>query len=81
MKKTKTWRIGEHCAGVVIRAKSCGDIVKIEIRDYYNDAILNHGAFGKIHERYIFEYLAEFTTPYYADRVVEWIKQKVWVTE
>jgi hypothetical protein len=77
-KRTKTWRIGECCAGGVIRAKSCGDIVKLEIRDYYNDAILNNGAFGRIHERYIFEYLTEFTSPYYAEKVIEWIKRKVW---
>ncbi len=77
-KRTKTWRIGECCAGGVIRAKSCGEIVKLEIRDYYNDAILNNGAFGRIHERYIFEYLTEFTSPYHAEKVIEWIKQKVW---
>jgi hypothetical protein len=77
-KRTKTWRIGECCAGGVIRAKSCGEIVKLEIRDDYNDAILNNGAFGRIHERYIFEYLTEFTSPYHAEKVIQWIKQKVW---
>ena len=77
-RRTKTWRIGEYCAGGVIRAKSCGEIVKLEIRDYYNDAILNHGAFGRIHERQIFEFLTRSTTPYYADKVLQWIKQKVW---
>jgi len=77
-KRTKTWRIGECCAGGVIRAKSCGEIVKLEIRDYYNDAILNNGAFGRIHERQILEFLNEFTAPYYADKVLQWIKQKVW---
>jgi predicted alpha/beta-fold hydrolase len=77
-RRTKTWRIGEYCAGGVIRAKSCGEIVKLEIRDYYNDKILNHGAFGRIHERYILQYLEEFTSPYYADKVLQWIKVKVW---
>ena len=77
-RRTKTWKIGEYCAGGVIRAKSCGELVKLEIRDYYNDAILNHGAFGRIHERYILQYLEEFTSPYYADKVLQWIKVKVW---
>ena len=77
-RRTKTWRIGECCAGGVIRAKSCGELVKLEIRDYYNDKIINYGAFGRIHERYILQYLEEFTSPYYADKVLQWIKVKVW---
>ena len=77
-KRTKTWKIGEYCAGGVIRAKSCGELVKLEIRDYFTDELLNHGAFGRIHERQIFEFLTMFTTPYYADNVLAWIKQKVW---
>jgi len=76
--RTKTWKIGEYCAGGVIRAKSRGDIVKLEIRDYFTDELLNHGAFGRIHEKYILQYLQEFTTPYHADKVVQWIKEKVW---
>ena len=77
-RRTKTWRIGEYCTGGVIRAKSFGELVKLEIRDYYSDAILNHGAFGRIHERYILQYLEEFTSPYHADKVLQWIKVKVW---
>jgi len=77
-KRTKTWKIGEYCAGGVIRAKSCGELVKLEVRDYSTDELLNHAAFGRIHERQIFEFLTTFTTPYYADNVLAWIKQKVW---
>ena len=76
-KRTKTWKIGEYCAGGVIRVKSCGELVKLEIRDYFTDELLNHGAFGRIHERQIFEFLTTFTTPYYADNVLAWIKRKV----
>jgi hypothetical protein len=77
-KKTKTWKIGEYCAGGVIRAKSCGEFVKLEIRDYFTDELLNDGAFGRIHERQILEFLNNSTTSYYADKVLQWIKQKVW---
>jgi hypothetical protein len=77
-RRTKTWSIGECCAGGVIRAKSCGELVKLEIRDYFTDELLNYGAFGRIHERYILQYLEEFTSHYYADKVLQWIKQKVW---
>jgi hypothetical protein len=77
-KHTKTWKIGEYCAGGVIRAKSCGEIVKLEIRDYFTDELLNDGAFGRIHERQILKFLNNSTTSYYADKVLRWIKQKVW---
>jgi hypothetical protein len=77
-RRTKTWRIGECCAGGVIRAKSCGELVKLEIRDYFTDEMLDDGAFGRIHERQIFEFLTRSTTPYYADKVLQWIKVKVW---
>lgn len=77
-KRTKTWKIGEYCAGGVIRAKSCGELVKLEIRDYFTDELLDQSAFGRIHERQIEEFLTRSTTPYYADKVLAWIKQKVW---
>lgn len=77
-KRTKTWKIGEYCAGGVIRAKSCGELVKLEIRDYFTDELLDHSAFGRIHERQIEEFLTRFTTIGYSDIVMKWIKQKVW---
>jgi hypothetical protein len=77
-KRTKTWRIGECCAGGVIRAKSCGEFVKLEIRDYFTDELLNYSAFGRMHEWQILEFLNNSTTSYYADKVLQWIKQKVW---
>ena len=77
-KRTKTWKIGEYCAGGVIRAKSCGELVKLEIRDYFTGELLDSSAFGRIHERQIDAWLNQFTACYYADKVVAWIKQKVW---
>lgn len=77
-KRTKTWKIGEYCAGGVIRAKSCGELVKLEIRDYFTDELLNFSAFGRIHERQIVEFLENFTSSYYAEKVRQWIKEKVW---
>ena len=77
-KRTKTWKIGEYCAGGVIRAKSCGELIKLEIRDYFTDELLNFSAFGRIHERQIVEFLENFTTSYYAEKVRQWIKEKVW---
>ena len=77
-KREATWKIGEECAGGIIRVKSCGEFVKIEIRDYSTKELLDHAAFGRIHERQIVEFLTTFTTPYYACGVFEWIQRKVW---
>ena len=77
-KRTKTWRIGEYCAGGVIRAKSCGELVKLEIRDYLTDELLDHSAFGRIHENEIMRFLTGHTTIYYSYKVLSWIKNKVW---
>jgi len=77
-KRTKTWKIGECCAGGVIRAKSCGELVKLEIRDFWTGELLDYSAFGRIHERQIQEFLTKFTTHYHSDNVLAWIKQKVW---
>ena len=77
-KRIKTWKIGEYCAGGVIRAKSCGELVKLEIRDYFTDELLEQSAFGRIHERQILEFLTRSTTSYYSDKVLSWIKNKVW---
>lgn len=76
--RTKTFKIGEYCAGGLIKIKSCGENIKIEIRDDFNDTLYYVGAFGRIHERQIFEFLTRSTTPYFADKVIQWIKVKVW---
>jgi hypothetical protein len=76
--RTKRWKIGEECEGGIIRAKSCGELVKLEVRDYSTDELLNYAAFGRIHERQIMEFLENSTTHYHADKVLQWIKQKVW---
>lgn len=78
IKRTKTWKIGEYCDGGIICVKSVGDAVLIEIRDYLTNELINRTVFGKIHTYRVDEYLSQFTTPYYSDKVTEWIKQKVW---
>lgn len=77
-KRTKTWKIGEYCAGGIICAKSVGDAVLIEIRDYFTNELIDRTVFAKIHTYRVDEYLSQFTTPYYSGKVTEWIKQKVW---
>lgn len=77
-KRTKTWKIGEYCAGGTICAKSVGDSVLIEIRDYFTNELIDRTVFGKIHTYRVDEYLSQFTTPYYSDEVIKWIKANVW---
>lgn len=77
-KRTKTWKIGEYCAGGVIRAKSNGEVIKLEIRDYFTDELLDCATFGRVHEFRIEEFLTRFTTIGYSDIVIKWIKANVW---
>lgn len=77
-KKTKTWKIGEECAGGIIRVKSVGDTVLIEIRDYFTKKPIDRKVFGKIHTYRVDEYLSQFTTSYHSNEVAEWIRANVW---
>lgn len=77
-KRTKTWKIGEYCAGGVIRAKSNGEVIKLDICDYFTDELLDCATFGRVHEFRIEEFLTQFTTSYYAGKVIAWIKTNVW---
>jgi hypothetical protein len=77
-RRTKTWKIGEYCNGGTVRVKSCGEFLKIDIVDYFDGFVLDSGAFGRIHERQISEFLNRQTTCYYSDKILTWIKLNVW---
>lgn len=77
-KRTKTWKIGEECAGGTIYVKSLGDSVLIEVRDYFTNKPIDRTVFGKIHTYRVDEYLSQFTTLYHSRKVTEWIKANVW---
>ena len=72
--RTKTWKIGEECVGGIIRAKATKNSVKIEICDWSTGEVIASNSFGRIHIGSSVEnWLFEFTTPYHAEKVREWI--------
>lgn len=77
-KKTKTWKIGEECAGGIIRAKANGETVKIEIIDWNTGAINDSKIGGKLHRYDLELFMHNFTTSFYAVTIIEWIKANVW---
>ena len=77
-KRTKTWKIGEECAGGIITAKATENSAKIEIKEWATGQVIASNAFGRVHIGETIEnWLAEFTTPYHAGVVREWIG-KIW---
>lgn len=83
--KTKTWKIGEECVGGIIQAKisqssyfpSC-TTVKILIKDYKTQEIVDSQIFGRLHESRLEVYLNDMTSSYYASSVIEWVKKNAW---
>lgn len=73
--KTKTWKIGEYCAGGIIRAKASGSSVKIEVIDSKSKEVIESGVFGRLHEGALFVFLHNVTSSFYADKVTEWVKE------
>jgi hypothetical protein len=84
-KQTKTWKIGEECVGGIIQAKisqssyfpSC-TTVKILIKDYKTQEIVDSQIFGRLHESRLEVYLNDMTSSYHASKVVEWVKKNAW---
>jgi hypothetical protein len=83
--KTKTWKIGEECVGGIIQAKisqssyfpSC-TTVKILIKDYKTQEIVDSQIFGRLHESRLEVYLNDMTSSYHASSVIEWVKKNAW---
>lgn len=77
-KKTKTWKIVEYCACVVIRAKVNGSAFKIDIIEWDTGLIIDTFVGSSLHEYRLDMFLLNVTTPYYTGKVIEWIKANVW---
>ena len=90
---TKTWKIGEYCKGGIITVQTKGNKVAIIGKEWDMsqgtrrssnqknakewtrcefDAKETAGAY-----REAFNFLHDLTTSYYADQVLDWIKEKV----
>ena len=89
---TKTWKIGEYCAGGIITVEITGKIIQIHQKewdfskgsnrssDQSKAEILFTGTVEATdHLAYlkIHDFLNNITTSYWADEVIKWIKSKV----
>jgi hypothetical protein len=80
MKATKQFKIGEYVVGGIIRVNITGKILEIKFQDYYTkEDIVTGRVLTDLPdaERQIINILESHGTPYYADKVLEWIKSKV----
>jgi len=82
MNKTKTWKIGEYCVSGIIQAKVSegtyfpqGTTVKILVKDYKTGEVVDSRVFGRLHENNLLVYLHDITSSYYAEKVMEWVKE------
>ena len=82
MNKTKTWKIGEYCVGGIIQAKisenayfPSSTTVKILVKEWKTGEVVDSRLFGRLHENNLLVYLHDITSSYYAEKVMEWVKE------
>jgi hypothetical protein len=76
----KTFKIGEYAVGGKVYVQINGKVIQIQFRDWNTDEVIHKGSVLSSQdssERQIRNFLEDYTTPYYADKVLEWIKSKV----
>jgi hypothetical protein len=88
---TRTWKLGEVCKGGVITVETKGNNVAIIGKDWDTSAGFNRGSSQKNAkewtrlevnaeerdaDRQMMLFLEDLTTYYWADQIIEWIKDK-----
>jgi hypothetical protein len=77
---TKQFKIGERAVGGIIKIntekKNNLHNITISALDWYNKRELYSATFQLKDERQIDNYLNELTTSYYADKIINYIKNK-----
>lgn len=77
---TKTFKIGEYAKGGIIKVIITGKLIQIKALDYYSKEEVSSGS-GMTDdyngESKVLRYLEDLTTPFYADKVMKWIKSKI----
>lgn len=77
---TKQFKIGESAIGGIIKVEITGKLIQIKALDYYTKEQVSSGS-GISNESgvesKILWYLEDLTTPFYAEKVMKWIKSKV----
>lgn len=77
---TKSFKIGECAIGGIIKVDIKGKLILIKALDYYSKKEVSTGS-GMTDdyngESKVLRYLEDLTTPFYAEKVMKWIKSKV----
>lgn len=76
----KTWKIGEYAKGGIIRVElgsGCDERIVIRCIDYTSKDIIESSIHSAENINEIRWYLEDLTTPYYADKIIDWLTQKL----
>lgn len=77
----KQFKIGEYAVGGIISVESYKDMIKVEALDYITkEPILSDRFHTEISGclNQIEDFLFELTTSYHTDRIMNFIKTKIW---
>jgi len=70
---TKTFKIGEECYhGIIKVTTQKNSIVIIKMIDMQTKRLVSTNTFNS--ERDLFMFLTDMSTPFYADKIINWIK-------
>ena len=77
---TKSFKIGEYAVGGIIKVEITGKVIQVKALDYNTKEVVESGTTDTTDpsaERKIDNFLNELTSYYYAEKVLNWIKEKV----
>jgi hypothetical protein len=75
----KQFKIGEYAIGGIIAIETKNDVMKIEALDYVSKNVVMEDKFHMQNYNFINQidsFLNELTTSYYADKIINYIKDK-----
>lgn len=75
----KQFKIGEYAIGGIIAIETKNDVLKIEALDYVSKSIIMEDKFHMQNYNFINQvdnFLNELTTSYYAEKILNYIKDK-----
>jgi hypothetical protein len=76
---TKSFKIGEYCIGGIIKAEIKNNTLILKALDYNTKKEVSNLEFSvyPFSEREVWFSLTEWTSSYYANKIIDWIKTKV----
>lgn len=80
MQANKTFKIGEYAIGGIIRVEIKGKVILVKALDYYSkNEVMSGSVLSDEYDakRKLSNFLHELTSSYYANKIMEWIENKV----